>query len=87
MGGGEQCHYTPTKAGIKSLMESTAIALGPLGIRCNSVLPGESYNPDSGLSWFQALFFCLSILFISSPNHIILSLNLILCLHHSTYTT
>jgi L-rhamnose 1-dehydrogenase len=42
MGGGEQCHYTPTKAGIKSLMESTAIALGPLGIRCNSVLPGES---------------------------------------------
>lgn len=40
MGGGEQCHYTPTKAGIKSLMESTAIALGPLGIRCNSVLPG-----------------------------------------------
>lgn len=42
MGGGEQCHYTPTKAGIKSLMESTAIALGPLKIRCNSVLPGES---------------------------------------------
>ena len=42
MGGGEQCHYTPTKAGIKSLMESTAIALGPLGIRCNSVLPGKS---------------------------------------------
>ncbi|WWD01066.1 hypothetical protein V866_008004 [Kwoniella sp. B9012] len=40
MGGGEQCHYTPTKAGIKSLMESCAIALGPLGIRCNSVLPG-----------------------------------------------
>ncbi|OCF32045.1 glucose 1-dehydrogenase [Kwoniella heveanensis BCC8398] len=40
MGGGEQCHYTPTKAGIKSLMESCAIALGPKGIRCNSVLPG-----------------------------------------------
>lgn len=43
MGGGEQCHYTPTKAGIKSLMESCAIALGPMGIRCNSVLPGTSY--------------------------------------------
>lgn len=43
MGGGEQCHYTPTKAGIKSLMESCAIALGPMGIRCNSVLPGSSY--------------------------------------------
>jgi L-rhamnose 1-dehydrogenase len=42
MGGGEQCHYTPTKAGVKSLMESCAIALGPMGIRCNSVLPGES---------------------------------------------
>ncbi|WWD16249.1 hypothetical protein CI109_100675 [Kwoniella shandongensis] len=40
MGGGEQAHYTPTKAGIKSLMESCAIALGPMGIRCNSVLPG-----------------------------------------------
>ncbi|WWC89677.1 uncharacterized protein L201_004602 [Kwoniella dendrophila CBS 6074] len=40
MGGGEQCHYTPTKAGLKSLMESCSIALGPLGIRCNSVLPG-----------------------------------------------
>lgn len=43
MGGGEQCHYTPTKAGIKSLMESCAIALGPMGIRCNSVLPGTFY--------------------------------------------
>lgn len=42
MGGGEQCHYTPTKAAIKSLMESCAIALGPWGIRCNSIMPGES---------------------------------------------
>jgi L-rhamnose 1-dehydrogenase len=41
MGGAEQCHYTPTKAGVKSLMESCAIALGGMGIRCNSVLPGE----------------------------------------------
>lgn len=41
MGGAEQAHYTPTKAGVKSLMESCAIALGGLGIRCNSVLPGE----------------------------------------------
>lgn len=45
MGGGEQTHYTPTKAGVKSLMESCAIALGPLGIRCNSVLPGTSLHP------------------------------------------
>ena len=42
MGGGEQVHYTPTKAGVKSLMESCAIALGPYGIRCNSIMPGKS---------------------------------------------
>lgn len=40
VGGGMQAHYTPTKAGIHSLMQSCAIALGPYGIRCNSVLPG-----------------------------------------------
>ena len=41
MGGAQQCHYTPTKAGVKSLMESCAIALGEFKIRCNSILPGE----------------------------------------------
>jgi L-rhamnose 1-dehydrogenase len=40
VGGGMQTHYTPTKAGVHSLMQSVAIALGPHGIRCNSVLPG-----------------------------------------------
>ncbi|KPF79930.1 short-chain dehydrogenase [Brevundimonas sp. AAP58] len=40
VGGGMQTHYTPTKAGVQSLMQSCAIALGPKGIRCNSVLPG-----------------------------------------------
>ncbi len=40
VGGEFQTHYTPTKAGIHSLMQSTAIALGRHGIRCNSVLPG-----------------------------------------------
>jgi L-rhamnose 1-dehydrogenase len=35
-----QTHYTPTKAGVHSLMQSVAIALGPYGIRCNSVMPG-----------------------------------------------
>lgn len=40
VGGGMQTHYTPTKAGVHSLMQSCAIALGPHGIRCNSVLPG-----------------------------------------------
>ncbi len=40
VGGEFQTHYTPTKAGVHSLMQSTAIALGKYGIRCNSVLPG-----------------------------------------------
>ncbi len=40
VGGEMQSHYTPTKAGMHSLMQSTAIALGRYGIRCNSVLPG-----------------------------------------------
>ncbi|KAG0655505.1 hypothetical protein C6P46_000851 [Rhodotorula mucilaginosa] len=44
-GGGQQAHYTPTKAGVKSLMESCAISLSPYGIRCNSVLPGTIETP------------------------------------------
>ncbi|RUT25807.1 short-chain dehydrogenase [Asaia sp. W19] len=40
VGGEFQTHYTPTKAGVLSLMQSTAIALGRHGIRCNAVLPG-----------------------------------------------
>lgn len=40
VGGAMQTHYTPTKAGVHSLMQSVAIALGPYGIRANSVMPG-----------------------------------------------
>lgn len=40
VGGGLQTHYTPTKAGILSLMQSCAVALGKFNIRCNAVLPG-----------------------------------------------
>jgi L-rhamnose 1-dehydrogenase len=40
VGGEYQTHYTPTKAGLHSLMQSAAIALGKHGIRCNSLLPG-----------------------------------------------
>ena len=40
VGGEFQTHYTPTKAGVHSLMQSAAIALGRHQIRCNSVLPG-----------------------------------------------
>jgi len=40
VGGEMQVHYTPTKAGVHSLMQSAAVALGKHGIRCNSVMPG-----------------------------------------------
>lgn len=40
VGGAGQTHYTPTKAGVLSLMQSTACALGAYGIRCNALLPG-----------------------------------------------
>ena len=40
VGGALQVHYTPTKAGVSSLMKSLAIVLGPYGITCNAVLPG-----------------------------------------------
>jgi L-rhamnose 1-dehydrogenase len=41
VGGPLQAHYTPTKAGQVSLMQSLAVALGRYGITCNSVLPGS----------------------------------------------
>lgn len=40
VGGAGQTHYTPTKAGVLSLMQSAACALGRYGIRCNALLPG-----------------------------------------------
>jgi L-rhamnose 1-dehydrogenase len=40
VGGEMQTHYTPTKAGVHSLMQSIAIPLGRYGIRANSVMPG-----------------------------------------------
>ncbi|TFK77133.1 NAD(P)-binding protein [Pluteus cervinus] len=40
VGGELQCHYTPTKAGILSLMQSCAVALGKYNIRANAILPG-----------------------------------------------
>lgn len=40
VGGAQQTHYTPTKAGVTSLMQSCAVALGKYNIRCNALLPG-----------------------------------------------
>lgn len=39
-GGRFQTHYTPTKAGVLSLMQSMAISLGEHRIRCNALMPG-----------------------------------------------
>ena len=41
VGGSFQTAYSPTKAGIRSLMQSLAIVLGSYGITCNSILPGS----------------------------------------------
>ncbi|KAF2713652.1 short-chain dehydrogenase/reductase-like protein SDR [Pleomassaria siparia CBS 279.74] len=40
VGGAQQGHYTPTKAGVLSLIQSCACALGKYNIRCNALLPG-----------------------------------------------
>ena len=40
VGGAQQAHYTPTKAGVLSIMQSAACALGKYNIRCNALLPG-----------------------------------------------
>lgn len=40
VGGELQTHYTPTKAGVLSMMQSCAVALGRYKIRCNALLPG-----------------------------------------------
>lgn len=41
VGGAQQAHYCPTKSGLHSLMQCMAVALGPHGITCNSIGPGE----------------------------------------------
>lgn len=51
VGGAMQTHYTPTKAAVHSLMQSVAIALGPYGIRCNSVMPGAIATDINKADW------------------------------------
>jgi L-rhamnose 1-dehydrogenase len=60
VGGGMQTYYTPTKAGVHSLMQSCAIALGPYGIRCNSVMPngmGATKLSNGASSWILHMAF------------------------------
>ena len=35
-----QAHYTPTKAGVLSMVQSMAISMGEHNIRCNALIPG-----------------------------------------------
>jgi L-rhamnose 1-dehydrogenase len=51
VGGALQAHYTPTKAGVHSLMQSLAISLGPHGITCNSILPGAIATDINSGDW------------------------------------
>lgn len=51
VGGGQQAHYTPTKAGMHSLMQSMAIALGSHGITCNSIMPGAIATDINSDDW------------------------------------
>lgn len=51
VGGGQQVHYTPTKAGVHSMMQSMAIALGPHAITCNSVMPGAIATDINAEDW------------------------------------
>jgi L-rhamnose 1-dehydrogenase len=51
VGGALQTHYTPTKAGVHSLMQSLAIVLGPHGITCNSVMPGAIATDINREDW------------------------------------
>lgn len=61
VGGGLQAHYTPTKAGVLSLMQSAAVAMGRYGIRCNALLPGtiktqlneEDLNNDAKKTYME----------------------------------
>ncbi|KAI0110729.1 3-oxoacyl-reductase [Nemania sp. FL0031] len=61
VGGGLQTHYTPTKAGVLSLMQSCAVALGKHSIRCNALLPGtiktqlneEDLNDDTKRAYME----------------------------------
>lgn len=43
-GGGQQVHYTPTKAAVLSMTQSMAIALAKDKIRVNALLPGTIHT-------------------------------------------
>src|SRR3546814_4727208 len=60
VGGEYQTHYTPTKAGVHSLMQSAAIAPGRPGIGCNSVLRSEEHTSElQSLMRISYAVFCL----------------------------
>jgi L-rhamnose 1-dehydrogenase len=52
VGGIEEIAYCPTKSGIRSLMQSLCLTLGPHGITCNSVSPG-TIETDINAEFFR----------------------------------
>ncbi len=51
IGSATQVHYCATKAGVNGLTASMAVALGPLGIRVNAVLPGGVHTDTNRDQW------------------------------------
>ncbi len=51
IGSATQVHYCATKAGVNGLTASMAVALGPLGIRVNAVLPGGVHTDINRDQW------------------------------------
>lgn len=51
-GASQLVHYTASKAGVIGVMNSAAVALGPAGIRCNSIFPG-TFDTDGNRAFVQ----------------------------------
>jgi L-rhamnose 1-dehydrogenase len=44
-GGSQVVEYTASKGGVLSIVQAAAVALGPMGIRVNALLPGTIHTP------------------------------------------
>lgn len=51
IGSATQVHYCATKGGVNGLTAAMAVALGPLGIRVNAVLPGGVHTDINRAQW------------------------------------
>lgn len=51
LGAADRVHYCASKAGVNGLTAALAVALGPLGIRVNAVLPGGVHTDINRHQW------------------------------------